>query len=137
MMKQLAVLLLLVWLMPAGTVWAESPIAVRHVLTGYDRGPDSVILNYTLTVKNSGNSSLTNLTLSNVPLFIISKDRTTVNIGNLDQQSEAQVLFTVTTPMLISESEFKNQPLFWAGECTDASGNFIEFPARSNDGGVL
>ena len=123
--------------MPAGLVWAESPVVVSHVLTGYDRGTEAVVLNYTLTVKNSGNSSLTNLTLSNVPLFIISKDRTTLNIGHLDPQSEIQVPFTVTTPMLLSESEFKSQPHFWAGECTDANGNYIEFPARSNDGGSL
>jgi len=137
MMKRLAVLLFLVWLMPAGTVWAESPVEVSHVLTGYEMGTDSVILNYTLTVKNTGNSSLTNLTLSHVPLFIISKDRATLNIGNLDPQSEVQVPFTVTTPMLLIEPELKNQPLFWAGECTDESGNFIEFPARSVEGGVL
>lgn len=137
MMKRIAALLFLCWLIPAGMAWAESPVVVSHVLTGYEMGTDSVVLNYTLTVKNSGNSSLTNLTLSNVPLFIISKDRATLNIGNLDSQAEIQVPFTVTTPMLLIEPEFKNQPLFWAGECTDTSGNFIEFPARSVEGGVL
>jgi len=137
MMKRLAVLLFLVWLIPAGMVWAESPVVVSHVMTGYDRGAESVVLNYTLTVKNSGNSGLTNLTLSHVPLFIISKDRATLNIGNLGPQAEIQVSFTLTTPMLLSESEFKSQPIFWAGECMDASGNFIEFPAKSNERGAI
>lgn len=137
MMKRIAALLFLCWLIPAGMAWAESPVEVSHILTGYEMGTDSVILNYTLTVKNTGNSSFTNLTLSNVPLFIISRDRTTLNIGNLDPQSKIQVPFTVTTPMLLSESEFKRQPLFWAGECTDANGNVVVFPGRSIEGGVL
>lgn len=137
MRKPIAALLFLCWLMPAGKAWAESPIVVSHTLTGYAVSRDAVVLNYTLSVKNTGTSCIPNLTLSPVPLFIIGKERATLNIGSLDQQAEVQVPFTITTPMLLGESALKSQPLFWAGECTDGSGNVVRFSTRSVEGGAF
>lgn len=137
MRKRFLALLLLGWLIPVSLAWAESPVLVSHTLTGYSMGADSVVLNYTLTIKNSGTSSISNLTLSYVPLMIISKDQITLNIGNLDPQAEIKVSFTVTTPMLLDQAVFSRQTLFWAGKYTDSNDAVIKFPVRSNQGGAL
>lgn len=137
MKKSFIALLILGWLMPAGVAWAESPVLLSHTLTGYSKGDDSVVLNYTLTVKNQGNSSISSLTLTYVPLMIINKDQITLNIANVDPQAEVQIPFTITTPMFLDQTVFSQQPFFWAGTCTDTSGNLIEFPARSDERGVL
>jgi len=137
MRKRFAALLLFGWFMVAGAAWAESPVSVSHALTGYTLGADTVTLTYNLAVKNVTASSISNVALSYVPLLIISQDQITLNIATLDPQIEVQIPFTVTTLMLFSEAEFRNQPLFWAGTCTDSNGDLIEFPSRSKDGGVL
>ncbi len=138
MRKRFAVFQLLVLLlMPAGAVWAEQPVSVSHTLTGYTLGTDTVTLGYTLTVKNLGEGSISNVTLSQVPLVIISQNQISLDIVSLAPQAEIQVPFTVTTPMLMSESEFRSQPLFWAGTYTDSGGSLVEFPASSIDGGII
>jgi len=83
MKKRFAALLLLGWLIPASMAWAESPVVVSHTLTGYTMGTDEVTLSYTLTVKNLGAASISNLTLSYVPVSIISKDALVLDIGTL------------------------------------------------------
>ncbi len=137
MRKRFAALLFLGWLIPASLAWAESPVSVSHTLTGYTMGADSVTLSCNLTVKNIGADSISNVTLSYAPLLIISTDRTTLNVGTHDPQGEIQVPFTLTTPMLLEQNVFLEQPLFWAGEYTDGNSSLIEFPARSVNGGVL
>lgn len=137
MKRKFAALVLLVLLIPIGTAWADPPILVSHSMTGYTMGPDSVILDYTLTVKNSGDSSVQDLTLSQVPLFFITTTETTLHIGNLQPEGEVLVPFTLVTPMTIEQTEFAGQPLFWAGEFTNGSGELIEFPAGSIEGGSL
>lgn len=135
--KRFLTLLFLGWLIPAGMAWAESPVSVSHTLTGYSKGADSVVLNYTLTVKNSGTSPVSNLVLIYAPLAISNTSAITLNIGNLDPQKEIQVPFILTTPLILDQNKFSEQPLFWAGECTDSNGGLMEFPARSVEGGVL
>lgn len=137
MRKGLIMLFVLAWLIPAGMAWAESPVVVSHTLTGYNKGADSVVLNYTLAIKNAGTSSISNLTLSYVPLMIVSKDQITLNIGTLAPQAEIKVPFTITTPMLLDQNVFSQQTLFWAGKYTDNNGAVIEFPAQSGQGGTL
>lgn len=137
MKKRFAALVLLLSLMPIGMAWADPSILVSHSLTGYTMGSDSVILDYTLTVKNSGDSSVHGLTLSHVPLFFVTTTSTTLNMGSLEPQGELQVPITLVTPVVLGQAEFAGQPLFWAGEFTTVSGELIEFPARSIDGGAL
>jgi hypothetical protein len=137
MRKRFAALLLLGWLIPAGIAWAESPVVVSHTMTGYSMGTDSVILSYVLNVKNTGTDSVTNVALSYVPLMIVSTKQITLNVAVLESQAELQVPFTITTPMLFEQDKFSSQPLFWAGTCKDGSGNQIDFPAQSVEGGAL
>lgn len=135
--KQFAVLLLLGWLIPAGTAWAESPILVSHTLTDFSFGTGSVALGYTLTVRNSGPGSISNLTLFEIPLSIISRDEITFRIESLEPQTEVHLPLTITTPMILDHYSFLQLPLFWAGRYTDMSGNMIEYSVRSYEGGAL
>lgn len=137
MRKRIAALLVFGWLLSAGAAWAESPVSVSHTMTGYTMGTDTVTLTYNLTVKNTSAGSISNVTLAHVPLFLFSRDEIVLNIAMLDPQAEALIPFTVMTPMLLSESEFRHQALFWAGSCTDSTGSLIEFPAKSLEGGVF
>lgn len=137
MRKRFTALLFLAWLIPTATAWAVSPVVVSHTLTGYTMGTDSVTLSYTLNVKNIGTSSISNVTLSLVPLMITSREQIKLNVATLDPQAETQIPFAFTTPMLLDQSVFSQQPLFWAGTCADSSGNLIEFPATSVQGGAL
>jgi hypothetical protein len=130
----LAVFVSLVSLSAAG---AESPILASHSMTGSRMAADSVVLNYTLTVKNTGENAVSGLVLTYVPLFIPSAERISVDIKSLGSQAEIQVPLTVVTPLLLDQNAILRQPLFWAGEYTDGDGNRIEVPVRSIEGGAL
>ncbi|MCM2357206.1 MAG: hypothetical protein NDI77_03590 [Geobacteraceae bacterium] len=124
-------------LISAGMASAESPILVTHTLTGYSMGSDSVVLSYILKVKNPGYSNVSNLTLAQVPLFMIGTDRITLSIESLEPLGETQIPFSIVTPMLLDQAAFSERPLFWAGEYTDGNGDLLEFPASSVEGGAL
>ncbi len=137
MKRIFAGLLLLFLLTPAAVARAESLISVSHTMTGYSMGADSAVLNYTITVKNAGDTELSDVTLSYVPLIVISPDTLTLDVGPLGPQAEVQVPFTLTTPMLQDQKDFLQWPLFWAGTYLDDVGNGVEFPACSVEGGAL
>jgi hypothetical protein len=84
MKKRFAALLLLGWLISAGVAWAQSPVTVGHSMTNYALSADSVVLNYTLIVRNPGTGALSNVTVSLIPLTIITTDKISLNVGNLD-----------------------------------------------------
>jgi hypothetical protein len=128
----LPVLIFTALLLPAGTVQAESPIYLSHTLTSYSEGAGSVTLGFLLHVENPGGAPLYNLTLSNVPLAMITQEEVSLHIGDIEAGGSLDIPFSLVTPMLLSQDEFSEQPLFWAGECLDGGGNFIEFPAESH-----
>ena len=130
MKKRFTVLLFLLFI-STGAAWAEVPVSVTHTLTGYSMGTELVILNYTLTVKNLGAASISNLTLSYVPVSIISKDALVLDIGTLDANGQLQFSFSLATPMLLDQAQFSGQPLFWSGKFADGNGSTREFPASS------
>ena len=138
MKKVFVFVLAMAFLLPAGRALAESPVLLSHTITGYTEGVDTVTLDVVLHVENPGAAPLYNLTLSHVPLMIISQDEILLSIGTVEALGALDVPLTVVTPMLLSQEEFSELPLFWAGEGEDANSNFIEFPADSlNDrGGV-
>jgi hypothetical protein len=136
MKKVFVFVLAMAFLLPAGRALAESPVLLSHTITGYTQGADTVTLDVVLHVENPGAAPLYNLTLSHVPLMVISEDEILLNIGTVDALGALDVPLTIVTPMLLSHEEFLELPLFWAGEGQDADNNFIEFPADSlNDGG--
>ncbi len=130
----------LAFVMWAGMAWAEPPVYLSHTLTGYTEGVDTVTLDYVLHVENMGAGAVYNLVLSHVPLMIIAEPDVSLGIGTIEANGAVDVTFTIVTPLLLSQEEFMELPLFWAGEGEDANYNFIEFPAESlsiiNGGGV-
>ena len=130
-MKKGFIMIFIAMLLPLGVASAETPIYLSHSLIGYNASADSVTLNYSLHVENLGDSTFYNLTFFNVPLMIITPEEISLNIGNLEPRGSIDISFSLVTPMLLSEGEFSEQPLFWAGKYFDGNGNPIEFPAVS------
>lgn len=125
-------------IMPLEQALAQSPVHLNHTLTGYTQGIDSVTLDYVLHVENTGVEPLYNLSLSYVPMVIISESNVSLDIGVIEANGLVDVTFTIVTPMLLSQEEFSESPLFWAGEAADPNNAFIEFPADSltSGGGI-
>ncbi len=130
--KFLALLIFSVLLLLGGMARAESPLYLSHTLTSSTEGADSVTLDFVLHIKNTGSAPLYNLTLSYVPLVIMTPEEVSLHIGDIEAGGSRDVPFTLVTPILISQDEFFRHPLFWAGECLDAGGNPVEFPAESH-----
>jgi len=137
--------LLVVWLLviafaslpSAARALNESPVNVSHTLTGYTEGPETVTVNFILHVENYGSAPLYNVTLSNVSLFIPSGE-VNLYLGNIGASGTLDVSFSLVSPspLPVTVDELSRLPLFWAGEGTDADGNFIEFPAESLGGAL-
>jgi hypothetical protein len=129
---------LLVFVFSAGMAWAESPVYLCHTLTTYTAGTDTVTLDYVLHVENTEAEPVYNLALSHVPLMLIPEPEVSLNIGTIEAYGAVDVMFTIATPMLLSQDEVSGRPLFWVGEGQDANNAFIEFPADSSTcgGGV-
>ena len=115
----------------------ESPVYVSHTFTGFTEGAGTVTVNFTLHVENYGSAPLYNITLSNVSLFIPSEE-VTLNLGDIGASGTVDISFSLVTPspLAVTVDELARLPLFWAGEGTDADGNFIEFPAESLGGAL-
>ena len=140
MRRFLVVLLLIISfasLPSAAMALNESPVYVSHTFTGSTEGAGTVTLNFTLHVENYGSVPLYNLTLSNVSLFIPSKE-VKLHLGDIGASGTLDVPFSLVSPspLPVTIDELLRLPLFWAGEGTDAGGNFIEFPAESLGGAL-
>ena len=140
MKKLLAVLLLFIsfaFLPSAAMALNESPVYVSHTFTGHTEGTDTVTANFILHVENYGSTPLYNVTLSNVSLFIPSGE-VNLYLGNIGASGTLDVSFSLVSPspLPVTVDELSRLPLFWAGEGTDADGNFIEFPAESLGGAL-
>jgi len=139
-MKKVLVLLLIISfasLPSAVMALNESPVYVSHTVTGYTEGADTVTINFTLHVENYGSAPLYNVTLSNVSLFIPAEGAK-LNLGDIGASGTRDVSFSLVSPspLPVTIDELERLPLFWAGEGTDAGGNFIEFPAESQGGAL-
>jgi hypothetical protein len=139
-MKRFLPLLLVIcfaFLPSAGMALNESPVYVSHTFTGYTEGTDTVTVNFTLHVENYGSAPLYNVTLSNLSLLIPSQE-VTLSPGDIGASGTLDVSFSLVSPspLPVTVDELARLPLFWAGEGTDADGNFIEFPAESQGGAL-
>lgn len=131
LLKKVFLLLLLpmIFLPPAAI--AEQPVSLTHTLTAYNKTDDSVILSFSLHVKNTGDKKIYKLVLSHIPLSIISTKEVSLDIGSLRSRGSADVAFTLTTPMVLTEQEISKHPLLWAVKYIDSSDNPVEFSAES------
>ena len=138
MKRVLTFLLLIIAYMPsAAMALNESPVSLSHTFTGYTQDTETVTLNYTLHVVNSGSGPLHNVTLSNVSLFIPA-DEVKLYLGDIGAFSALDVSFSLVSPLPLpmTVGEVAGLPLFWSGDGVDAGGNFIEFPAESQGGAL-
>lgn len=125
----LLLLICTIFLPPAAI--AEQPVSLSHTLTAYNKTDDSITLNFSLHVKNTGDKKIYKLVLSHIPLSIISTKEVSLDIGTLKSQGSADVIFTLLTPMVLTEQEISKHPLLWAVKYIDSSDNPIEFSAES------
>ena len=129
--KLLLVLVCVALLCPTAMAQSESPIFLSHTVTDYTEGTDSVTVGVLLHLDNPGDTPLHGVRLSNVPLLIITVEEVFLDIGDIEAGGNLDVSFSLVTPMLLSQEEFAEQPLFWACEWTDETGSLVEFPALS------
>lgn len=120
-----------------GMAWADAPLLLSHTLKGSSKGPDSVTWNFALHVINNGDTPVRDLALSYVPLLVMARDEVNLNISEIAGHGETDVPFELTVPVFVEEREVSTQPFHWAGNYLDDQGKPVEFPAESNQGGVL
>ena len=114
---------------------AESPVILRHTLTGYNKGSTATILDYSLHVVNPGNTPIADLSLSLVSVPPLVAKSLTVSVGYLGPHQSTDLTLQIVTSALLDEERFSRIPLFWAGKYLDADGKPAEFPAKSKPGG--
>ncbi len=137
MKQRLAALLFFVFLALSSAAWADPPISVTHTMTDFSTGLDTVVVSYSLTVKNSGTSTLSNLVLSLDPVPLMSRDRTVLNVASLAPQQQMQLPVTVTSSMVLEQSDFRQLHLFWDYEGEIAENGPVKDLAVSVEGGAL
>ena len=123
---------------------AESPVILRHSLTGYkkveghnkNKGSAVVTLDYSLHVENPGDTPLGDLSLYLVPRPPLVSKKTIVSVGYLGPHQSTDINLKVVTKMVLDQDNLSQKPLLWAGKCLDAEGKLIEFPVKSRPGGA-
>lgn len=134
MRKRLVIVLVFFALMLTFSVSAfVEDINLSHTLTGFIEGADSVTLNITLHVTNSGLTAYNNLKLSYVPFMVIAIEEVKVNLTTIEAGQTLDIPITIVTPVPFNRNIFEEATLFWAGELDnpDVSGAIVEFPASS------
>jgi hypothetical protein len=111
---------------------SDSPLFLQHTLISYQQIEDNVILDYDLIIENTGDASIYNLTLTQVPLLFIATDEVILTAGDLPGQASTEISLRFTTPMLLNEEKLSQQPLFWIGEYQDEAGLQHDFPFESH-----
>ena len=120
----------------AGETAPAPPVIVTHTFTGYSSAGNTVSVDLTVHVVNPGDSALSNVTLTFVPLRPFGPEGSTLYVGDLGPYQSGDFSVMVVTPARLSADKFSQKPLFWAGKCLDAQGQLVEFPATSRPEGV-
>ena len=115
---------------------ADPPVSMTHDLTGYEKGPKSITLEYSLHLVNTGETPIGDLSLSLVPRLPFVTTSTSFDIGYLAPEQSADVTVKMVTPLSLDREQFSKRALYWAGECLDAEGKLVEFPLKSRPGGA-
>jgi len=120
----------------AGLVWADaSPVVLTHTVTGYGTGDKTVTVDVSVHVENPGDTYLSNVTLSFVPMPPFVRGRSTLNVGSLAPRQSADFSLHLEAPA-IGKDKVARRPLFFAGKYDDANGTKVEFPVTSHPGDV-
>ena len=120
----------------AGLVWADaSPVVLTHTVTGYGTGDKTVAVDISVHVANPSDTSISNVTLSFVPMSPFFRGRGTLNVGSLAPRQSADFSIRLEAPA-IGKDKVARRPLFFAGKYDDANGTQVEFPVTSHPGDV-
>jgi DNA-binding beta-propeller fold protein YncE len=134
MKRSLAGLFILSALLIPSLVWAEAPpVTLMHTVTGYSSGDKTVTIDISVHVTNPGNSALSNVTLTFVPMPPFISGRSTLDVGSLAPRQGADFTLHLEA-MAIAIDKLAHRPLFFAGKCDEADGTQVEFPVSSYPG---
>jgi hypothetical protein len=110
-----------------------SPLFIRHTLIGYNYNEnESMTLDYRLVVENPGETSISNLTLTLVPLFISASEEVELTIAELPAGAQSIVALHLNTPLVLNEEEMIKQPLLWFARYRDEEGAEHDLPVESH-----
>lgn len=128
---------LILILQPIFIASGESPLFLQHKLTGYLPGEDGIALDYNLLIENMIDSSIYNLTITNISLLIKGSENLTLIIGDLSGHETREINFQLHTPMILTEDKFSQQSLSWIVEYGDENDLPNEFQLESHPGLAL
>lgn len=120
------------YLISVKTILAESPLSAKHTITNYSVDSTSITLNFSMHIENLKDTPLYNITLFHVPTPVNADEGMHLNIGTLNAYETIDVSFSFESPMLLTEQEVSEEPLFWIGEYYDENNNLIDFPVASH-----
>lgn len=131
------ILILGFFLFYSSIVLAEPPIRIKHSVdnylldTAYDTDTTYVMVDISVYIENTGETPLYDLTVSTIPLQIIVEGNITIKKSMLAAHSSMETSFDFITPMFLTQEEFNEQPIFWAGEYRDVKNNIVKFSVIS------
>jgi tripartite motif-containing protein 71 len=111
------------------------PVIVTHTFTGYSTTGNTVSLDLTIHVANPGDTYLSNVTLTFVPMPPFISGRSTLNVGGLAPRQSADFPLHVQA-MAMGMDMIAHKPLFFAGKYDDARGTLVEYPVTSRPGNL-
>jgi tripartite motif-containing protein 71 len=136
MKRLLSGLFILSALLIPSLVWAEAPpVVLTHTVTGYSTGDETVTIDISVHVANPGDSALSNVTLTFVPMPPFISGRSTLDVGTLAPRQSADFALHLEA-MATGMDRIARRPLFFAGKCVNADGTKVEFPVSSYPGYV-
>ena len=138
-MKKITVVIILTvffGLMAGSMVNAQSgqlPLFIRHILTDYQINEDNTItMDYKLIVENLCGTSVSNITLTLVPLFVTASEEVVLSVGDLPIGAQSVITLHINTPLVLPEEEMLKQPLLWIVRYRDESGVECDAPMESH-----
>ena len=114
----------------AGETAPAPPVIVTHTFTGYSSAGDTFIAGFTVHVVNPGDSALSNVTLTLVPVPPFISGRSTLDVGNLAPRQSADFPLHLKA-MATGKNQVACRPLFFAGKYDDANGTRSSFTRRA------
>ncbi|UFS71250.1 hypothetical protein LPW11_03425 [Geomonas sp. RF6] len=115
---------------------SDSPLVLAHHLTGFNPQASATTVDYTLHVHNSGDTAVTEISLSLVPVIPVLGKGTTLNIAYLGPNEVTDVTLQVESRLMVDKPRYAGATLFWTGRCVDSNGKVVEFPVKSRPGGA-
>ena len=118
--------------MMANAQTGRPPLFIRHILTEYHVNKEKITLDYKLIVENPGETSISNIMLTLVPLFITGSEDVVLSIGDLPVHGRSEISVHLSTSLVLPEKEIIHQPLLWIVRYRDEAGIEHDAPVESH-----